>query len=127
MDRLTHRVHQDLLAQVAGSEEEEREVRRILSEPLKLRESDLDAHERWKRAPFAVGRATHAHRYSACASGPCAGGTKLCPSPAACQISDDADAPRPPRRLGDVFAVVALLLASWAAVAFTLMAMGVRL
>ena len=34
MDRMTHRVHQDLLAQVATSEEEARAVRRILGPDL---------------------------------------------------------------------------------------------
>ena len=34
MDRMTHRVHQDLIAQVAASEEEARAVRRILGPEL---------------------------------------------------------------------------------------------
>ena len=34
MDRMTHRVHQDLIAQVAASEEEARAVRRILGPDL---------------------------------------------------------------------------------------------
>ena len=34
MDRMTHRVHQDLLTQVAASEEEARAVRRILGPDL---------------------------------------------------------------------------------------------
>lgn len=60
MDRMTHRVHTDLLDQVAASEEEAREVRRIL------------------------GPAT----WPGCC-GACGQGRKPCPTPQACQICDD--------------------------------------
>lgn len=130
MDRLTNRVHDDLLAQVASTAEEEAHVRRILSEPLKLREEDLDAHERYKRAPFAVGETNHAHRHSSTwpnCCGACDEGRTLCHSPQACQISVEPDPPRKPRSAGDIVIVIALVIASWAAVAFVLLVMGVRL
>ena len=59
MDRMTHRVHTDLLDQVAASEEEAREVRRIL------------------------GPAT----WPGCC-GACGQGRKPCPTPQACQVSE---------------------------------------
>lgn len=31
------------------------------------------------------------HYYPACVGGPCAGGTRLCPSAEACQLADEAD------------------------------------
>lgn len=116
-DRQTHI---DLLAQVADSTEERDNVRRILSG---LTEADLDAQEKWKRAPFPIGATNRAHSYSVCRSGPCEGGAKLCPSPEACQLGDE----RPPLRAGDFWRVVALVVASWAAVAAVLLALGVRL
>lgn len=79
MDRMTHRVHTDLLEQVASSEHEAAEVRRILGAELqrKLTESDLDRR-------IAEKAATWPH-----CSGACAQGRKLCPTPQACQICDD--------------------------------------
>jgi hypothetical protein len=100
-DRQTHI---DLLAQVADSTEERDNVRRILGG---MTEDDLDAQERFKRAPFPIGAANHAHRYSACQSGPCAGGTKLCPTPAACQCAEG----RPATERGDIYRVLAM--ATW--------------
>ena len=97
-DRLTHRTHADLLDQVTDDEAEKRNVRRILGAPLPLREEDLDAHQRYLLAPFPVAPANHAHRYSACRSGPCQQGRKLCPSPEACQLDAAAAGARPPRR-----------------------------
>ena len=115
-----YQAHNDLLSQVADSREERDNVRRILGG---LTERDLDAQEAWKRAPFAHGPANHAHRYSACQSGPCAGGRKPCPSAEACQMAA-ADPPRPPMRGGDLLCLIALALAGWGAIALTLLAMG---
>lgn len=99
-------------------------VRRIINaEPLAERELDtLERHRRAERYPI---------RYAACSDGPCDQGRKLCPSPEACRggrgaaIGSDADAPRQPMRAGDFWAVVALAIAGWAAVALVLAAMGV--
>ena len=82
-------VHLDLLDQVADSAAERDAVRRILSEPLT--EADLDAQQRWKAAPWPFAPANHAHRFSACVSGPCEQGRKLCPSPEACLRADRAE------------------------------------
>ena len=115
---LVHRV--DLLDQVADSTEERDAVRRILSEPLA--EHELDTLGRYASA------AVYPIRYSACANGPCAQGRKLCPTPQACQLGEgDADPPRTPMRRGDALRLALLVLASWAAIAATLYAMGVRL
>ena len=139
---INHRPRVDLLEQVADNRAERDEVRRILSaqvtdaEITRLnaeRAAEVEArvqlnaeqHARWRAAPHAVGPATHAHRYSACASGPCKGGTRPCPSPEACQTSAEP-APRPPRRTGDRLRIALLVLASWVAVAATLYAVGVR-
>lgn len=95
-DRLSYRIHTDLLAQVATSAEEEREVRRVLYAPLT--ESDLDANEASKRA--------------AC-SGPCEQGRKKCATPEACQLAAEdyeGDAIGVPR-------VIGFCLAFWAVVA----------
>lgn len=117
-------IHQDLLAQVEHDESTRAEIRRILSEPLT--EADLDAQERFKRAPFPFAPANHAHRYSpGCSS--CDGGLRHCATPEACRISDEADPPRPAPRAGDFVRVVALVLGAWCAVALVLVAMGVRL
>lgn len=136
MDARTDRhAHLDLLDQVADSEAERLEVRRILGElaaqddAALLAEHELDTHIRHVRA------AVYPIRYRACANGPCAQGRKLCPTPQACQVStepadgiaDEADAPRPPMRRGDAPRLILLGLASWAAVAGALYAMGVRL
>lgn len=116
MDRSTYNTHRDLLDQVESDRATRDNIRRILSEPLT--EADLDAQEKWKRAPFAVGATNHAHRYSrACSL--CESGMHYCASPQACQLADE---PRPQKRAGDLLTVLALLLASWAAVAFVLLA-----
>lgn len=94
-DRMSYRVHTDLLAQVATSAEEEREVRRVLYAPLT--ERDLDAHEASKRA--------------AC-SGPCNQGRSKCLTPEACQIAEDYEGDA----LG-VFRVIGWCLAAWAVIA----------
>ena len=52
MDRLTHRVHTDLLAQVAASEEEAREVRRILGPDLQRELAHLHDFDRSPRQPI---------------------------------------------------------------------------
>jgi hypothetical protein len=118
-DRLNnHRTHADLLSQVADSTAERDAVRRILSEPLD--EHELDTLARYRNADG------HPTRFAACADGPCAGGRKLCPTPEACRIADQANPPRPPMRRGDALRLIALGLAAWAAVAATLYAMGVR-
>ena len=52
MDRMTHRVHQDLLAQVAASEEEAREVRRILGPDLQRELTHLRDFDRSPRQPI---------------------------------------------------------------------------
>lgn len=126
--RTDWQAHDDLLDRVAASTEERDEVRRILgADPLA--EHELDTHIRHVRA------AAYPIRYRACANGPCAQGRKLCPTPQACQVSaepaddiaDEADAPRPPMRRGDALRLIMLGLASWAAVAGALYAMGVRL
>ena len=52
MDRMTHRVHQDLLAQVATSEEEAREVRRILGPELQRELAHLHDFDRSPREPI---------------------------------------------------------------------------
>lgn len=116
-DRATHI---DLLSQVADSTEERDNVRRILTG---LTERDLDAQEAWKRSPWPATQHNHAHRYSACQSGPCQQGRKLCPTPEACQMAA-ADPPRPPMRGGDFLRLLGIALAGWAAIALTLLAMG---
>ncbi len=52
MDRLTHRTHTDLLAQVAASEEEAREVRRILGPELQRELGYLRDFDRSPRQPI---------------------------------------------------------------------------
>ena len=52
MDRLTHRVHTDLLAQVAASEEEARAVRRILGPDLQRELGHLRDFDRSPREPI---------------------------------------------------------------------------
>ena len=52
MDRLTHRVHTDLLAQVAASEEEAREARRILGPELQRELRYLRDFDRSPRQPI---------------------------------------------------------------------------
>lgn len=110
MDRLTHNVHQDLLAQVASSEHEAREVRRILGA---LTEEDLDAAQRWRDAPA----------YPHCISGPCNQGRKLCPCPAACQRGT----PDYGKRMFTGATALAAFLFVVALVVTALIASGVRL
>lgn len=88
MDRSTYQVHYDLLAQVADSAAEEAHVRRVLSSPLT--EADLDAHEKWKRAPFAIGATNHAHRHSRPACSRCESGMTHCVTPEACERAEAA-------------------------------------
>ena len=52
MDRMTHRVHQDLLAQVATREEEARAVRRILGPDLQRELRYLHDFDRSPREPI---------------------------------------------------------------------------
>lgn len=105
-DRLSYQIHADLLAQVAESEAEEAHVRRVLSAPLT--EADLDAQERYKRAP-------------ACSR--CESGLTHCVTPDACER---AEAEPKPDRAGDLVVVWALLLGAWAATAFVLLVLGMR-
>lgn len=121
MDRSTYPIHCDLLAQVATSEEEDREVRRILSAPLTV--ADLDAQERYKRAPFPIGATNHAHRHSRPACSRCESGLAHCVTPAACEL---AERPDPPMQAGDLVRVWGLFLAGWAVVVLVgLIVMGV--
>lgn len=94
-------------------------VRRIIREPLA--EHELDTLERHRRA------AQYPIRYAACAGGPCDQGRKLCPSPHECRLDSRASAepPRPPLRAGDFWRAVGMVVASWAAVALVLAALGV--
>lgn len=52
MDRMTHRVHQDLIAQVAASEEEARAVRRILGPDLQRELGYMRDFDRSPRQPI---------------------------------------------------------------------------
>lgn len=52
MDRMTHRVHQDLLTQVAASEEEARAVRRILGPDLQRELGYMRDFDRSPREPI---------------------------------------------------------------------------
>ena len=52
MDRMTHRVHQDLIAQVAASEEEARAVRRILGPDLQRELGYMRDFDRSPREPI---------------------------------------------------------------------------
>lgn len=131
------RTHFDLLEQVADSTEERDNVRRILGAELRdqtsrlplLTEADLDAQERWKRAPFAVGAVTHAHRYSRRACSLCESGLHFCASPDACQLADDEPPPkrndndRPPLMTRDQALSLGLVLLSCASVLFTIAVM----
>lgn len=119
MDRMTHRVHQDLLAQVATSEEETRAVRRILGPALQRELRYLRDFDRTPDAP-------QGEPWPACC-GICAQGRSLCPTPEACRISVEPDAPRPPLRAGDLVRAVGLLVLSWTAFAAALYGLGVRL
>lgn len=114
--RTDRHAHLDLLDQVADSADEARAVRRTFGVPLTG--DELDTLERHKRA------ANYPIRYAACAHGPCDQGRKLCPTPQACQISAEPDAPRPPLQRGDGPLVLAGLLL---AVAIVLSIAGVGL
>jgi len=125
------RSHADLLDQVETDQATRDAVRRILAAPLTEDELDraniakaeyiAQEHRRWKSAPWPVGATNHVHRFSACQSGPCKQGRRPCPSPQQCMLPD-ADDTRPPPRAGDMLRVVVLVLACWAAVALTLVA-----
>ena len=52
MDRMTHRVHQELIAQVAASEEEARAVRRILGPDLQRELGYMRDFDRSPREPI---------------------------------------------------------------------------
>lgn len=126
-DRSTYPTHASLLDQVADSREEAAEVRRILGQ--RLTEAELDdaiaskrREDAWRASPWPYSPHNHAHRYSACKSGPCEGGAKLCPSPEACQCCERDD--RIARAGAGIvlFVVAALMMA--AIVATALIASG---
>ena len=94
--------HQDLLDQVAASEYERREVRRILGAPLT--EAELDAHVQWKASPHGTCPRTH----------------QPCPTPQACELPDP-ERERPHRR--DFWRVALLVVGTWVAVGLTLLAL----
>lgn len=104
-DRLNRATHADLLAQVERDEARQAEIRRALYAPL-LTEADLDAQERYKRAPVT----------RACSR--CESGMSHCVTPAACERAEDQ---RPPPRAGDLVKVWGLFLAAWAAVALVVL------
>lgn len=130
-DRSAYPLHADLLAQVADSEAEEREVRRGLAP---LTDAELSARNAarlgdvesavaaYRRAPWPIAPATDAHRHSRACSR-CESGLAQCVTPDACER---AELPRPPRRKGDTLRVIALWAACVVAVALTLIATGVR-
>lgn len=133
MDRSTYSTHADLLDQVAESEAENREVRRVLSrrvtdaELTRRNARRLDAVESavaaYKRSPWPVAPANHAHRHSPGCSR-CESGLTQCTTPEACERADEA---RPAPRAGDMVFVAVVCLASWAAIVFALIAAGVSL
>ena len=91
--------HIDLLEQVASCADEAETVRSRLSA-----EALTEEVRKFRARPFAIGATNHIHR----------------------TLPREEDE-RPPLRSGDLFKVAALILAAWAAVAFTLLVMGVRL
>ena len=95
--------HQDLLDQVATSEYERREVRRILGGPLT--ERDLDAHAEWKASPAGTCPRTH----------------QPCVTPQACELAEPGA--RQTLRGRDAWRAVALVLACCGAAAATLAAL----
>ena len=94
--------HQELLDQVAASEYERREVRRILGAPLT--EAELDAHVDWKAAP------------------PAPANEPVAPAPRsqACELPDPVRE-RPHRR--DFWRVALLVVGTWAALGLTPLAL----
>jgi hypothetical protein len=72
-----------------------------------LTEADLDAQERFKRAPFPITQHNHAHRHSRPACSRCESGLTHCATPAACERAED----RPPPERGDLIRVLAM--ATW--------------
>ncbi len=110
----------DLLEQVCDSREERDAVRRILGAET-VTDSDYSlarlAAADW-RAQNAYSPTDGAARYSAC-SGPCEQGRKPCPCPESCQEPE-----REALRAGDLLRVVIFVLASWAAVAAIILAVG---
>lgn len=100
MDRFSYADHSDLLDQVAASEEEAREVRRILTS-VAIRAIDAQITGKARAWPSCCGE--------------CSQGRRLCPTPEACQVSIEPDPPREPAGYAGLF-VFALLLTFWAAV-----------
>ena len=101
-DRLNYRVHQDLLRQVATSEEEAREVRRILGPDLQRELRNLRDFHRDQKP----------ESWPACC-GACGQGRKLCQTPQACQICDDYTE----RDGAAIVWIAAGLLLTWAVIA----------
>lgn len=123
IDRSNYATHADLLAQVADSAEEDAHVRRVLG--ARVSEAELDEYEQWRRAPHPVGATNHAHRFSACKSGPCEQGRKLCPSPEACQCSEPDN--RAERAITGLVTFTCAALVCGAVAAGVLIVMGVQL
>ena len=115
--------HSDLLVQVADSAEEDAHVRRVLG--ARVSEAELDEYEQWRRAPFPIGATNHAHRYSACKSGPCEQGRKPCPSTEACQCSEPDN--RAERAITGLVTFTVAALVCGAVAAVVLIVMGVKL
>ena len=133
MNRSAYPTHADLLAQVADSEAEAAEVRRVLSrrvtdaEITRRNAARLDAVEcavaAYKRSPWPYAPSNHAHRHSPGCSR-CESGLTQCTTPEACER---AEMTSQPPRAGGLLRIVVLVLACWAAVAFTLLVIsGVR-
>ena len=102
MDRMTHRVHADLLAQVERDEHRRAEIRRILGPDLQRELRNLrDFHRDPNPEPWP----------SCC--GACGQGRRLCPTPQACQICDDYTE----RDGAALIWIAAGLLLTWAVIA----------
>lgn len=72
----------------------------------------MTTKSRRQHAPYMPSGVDQQGRYQSCASGPCDGGAKLCPSPDACERADDGlNAAR------GIFIWSMRLLAAWGLVA----------
>ena len=101
-DRLDRSTHADLLSQVADCTQERDEVRRILGNALTEDEITRANGERlgdvesavaaYKRAPWPIAPANHAHRHSRPACSRCESGLTGCTTPEACELAERAAA-----------------------------------